>query len=376
MASGCQDALEAEPSEIDTRSHFSFVEVSKDKRTVSYVGKGSHSDVGAVQANRPCPVHRLLYYFEVEIMEVGTRNCVAVGISGRNFLLNRMPGTEPASFGYRGDEGKKFLCSTRGEPYGPPFARGDVVGCGINWLRDTLFFTRNGTYLGVATTLSQYASEAPPLFYSPEDIIKKDDPKSPEGRWFPTVGLHSPGERVRFRFGPPFSYDITRHRLDIMQEERANINREALAASSIFFDQDGRKKRIHQPVGDRLARSSKIEESWGASGPSASAASLRPALDVTDSLVRSYLTSAGFAETLAAFELDRVEEEQVDESKVSTRLTLDSTNTKTTGSLVVNSVDPHEEKPPAAGSFSQLPREQVSLRDAALRPSLGWRAAV
>ena len=66
-ASGSQDAAEHEPSEIDTRSHFSFVEVSKDKKTVTYVGKGSHSDIGAVQANECCPSQRLLYYFEVEL---------------------------------------------------------------------------------------------------------------------------------------------------------------------------------------------------------------------------------------------------------------------------------------------------------------------
>ena len=53
-ASGCYDLLgEIEPSEINTKNHPRFVEVSKDKCTVTYVGKGNHSDFGSVQSNVP-----------------------------------------------------------------------------------------------------------------------------------------------------------------------------------------------------------------------------------------------------------------------------------------------------------------------------------
>jgi hypothetical protein len=37
-----------------------------------------------------------------------------------------------SSFGYRGDDGLKFSGAMRGEPFGPTFTTGDVVGCGIN----------------------------------------------------------------------------------------------------------------------------------------------------------------------------------------------------------------------------------------------------
>ena len=60
--------------------------------------------------------------------------------------------------------------SERGEQYGPRFGTGDIIGCGLLTERRELFFTKNGAHLGVAF------SEISAILY-------------------PTVGLHSPGER-------------------------------------------------------------------------------------------------------------------------------------------------------------------------------------
>lgn len=33
---------------------------------------------------------------------------------------------------------------------GPPYTGGDIVGCGINFYTNEVFFTKNGTNLGIA----------------------------------------------------------------------------------------------------------------------------------------------------------------------------------------------------------------------------------
>jgi hypothetical protein len=70
-----------------------------------------------------------------------------------------MPGWDRHSFAYHGDDGCRFLNSSHGERYGPPFGEGDTIGCGVR-LRPVVpdgtagpppggdvFFTLNGTLL-------------------------------------------------------------------------------------------------------------------------------------------------------------------------------------------------------------------------------------
>lgn len=48
---------------------------------------------------------------------------------------------EPNSYGYHGDDGKKFHANGGGEDYGPLFTTGDIVGAGIHIQRQEIFFT-------------------------------------------------------------------------------------------------------------------------------------------------------------------------------------------------------------------------------------------
>lgn len=58
-----------------------------------------------------------------------------------------MPGWEPHSYGYHGDDGRKFgVHATPGEWH--LFDTYDVIGCGFDIERKTIFFTRNGVLLG------------------------------------------------------------------------------------------------------------------------------------------------------------------------------------------------------------------------------------
>mmetsp|Transcript_5931 Transcript_5931/g.16175 ORF Transcript_5931/g.16175 Transcript_5931/m.16175 type:complete len:627 (-) Transcript_5931:358-2238(-) len=85
------------------------------------------------------------------------RPCVAVGMCTSRFpVVGKMPGWDRHSFAYHGDDGCKFRDSTYGDPYGPPFGVGDVVGCGVRVRAPGLdgeeegarvFFTLNGTLL-------------------------------------------------------------------------------------------------------------------------------------------------------------------------------------------------------------------------------------
>lgn len=201
MATGAVEREEDEPSEINTKNHPHFVDVHKDKLTVTYVGKGNHTDFGSVQSDVPAPTNRLIYYFEVTVLDPGLRGSITVGLSDKSFLLNRQPGWEANSYGYRGEDGKKFVGSSRGEPYGPSFGKGDVVGCGIHYLKQYVFFTRNGVNLGNAGSLGS----------------------SPE--YYPTVGMHSPGEKVTLNLhrAQPFVFDLQRFIHQEMMEERTRI---------------------------------------------------------------------------------------------------------------------------------------------------------
>lgn len=48
---------------------------------------------------------------------------------------------EPHSYGYHGDDGKKFHNHGQGHDYGPTYSTGDVIGAGVHLERQEIFFT-------------------------------------------------------------------------------------------------------------------------------------------------------------------------------------------------------------------------------------------
>jgi hypothetical protein len=169
---------------------------------------------------------RLISYFEVSILEppavsddatgtglrppntrpvipnTNTSECVAVGLANHDFSLHtRMPGWDPNSFGYHGDDGGLFHASgSMVQQYGPAYGVGDVVGCGIDFLKGHLFYTLNGKYLGAAFSNLSTA------------VLQQD--------WFPVVGLDS-NCLVHCNFGceKPFCFDLS----GMIQEQKERL---------------------------------------------------------------------------------------------------------------------------------------------------------
>ena len=75
---------------------------------------------------------------------------MGVGLSAQGVNMNRLPGWDKQSYGYHGDDGHSFCSSGTGQPYGPTFTTGDTVGCALNLIDGSCFYTKNGIHLGVA----------------------------------------------------------------------------------------------------------------------------------------------------------------------------------------------------------------------------------
>lgn len=155
--------------------------------TVVYEGPNDdEKNACSVRTHVPVPSNAIaLFYFEVTVDNAGMRGNIGVGLCGKSVKLEKMPGWEAGSYGYHGDDGMVFRQSGRtGHKYGPKYTTGDTVGCCWDMVDNTVFFTKNGEFLGKA-------------FDSPKESL------------YPTVGMQTKGGRLTANFGDaPFEYDI------------------------------------------------------------------------------------------------------------------------------------------------------------------------
>lgn len=159
------------PSRWNSQDKYGGLEVLSDGQEVKFTGPKSDRDrdleACAIRADHPMPPQCGIYYFEVTIISrkreeyVYTcqyirsyvsnptfRSSIGIGFSSKNVPLSRLPGWEPESWAYHGDDGHSFCCNSSGKHYGPPFNAGDIIGCGINFRSNSAFFTKNGDHLG------------------------------------------------------------------------------------------------------------------------------------------------------------------------------------------------------------------------------------
>ena len=141
------------PSKWLETDKYGGLEVSADGLDVRYVGAhkmGDH-EAAATRSDHAMPPQCGIYYFEVNIIQKGKEGMIGVGFSSASASLERIPGWEPESWAYHGDDGKSFCCQIQGKTFGPTFTSGDVIGCGVNFMTGCGFFTKNGVFIGKRT---------------------------------------------------------------------------------------------------------------------------------------------------------------------------------------------------------------------------------
>jgi hypothetical protein len=146
-------------------------------------------------------------------------------------------------------------------PYGPMFGTGDVIGCGVDFGQNRVFYTKNGAYLGMVF-----------------------DNVGSNGDIFPSVGLRHTGEAIRVNFGhEPFKYDIDYH---VQQQRSLTWSKIQSTPLDRLFASSDQAKPPTEKQGDK--------EETGVSEEKLR----RP---ITE-LVLSYLAHHGYAKTARAFQ--------------------------------------------------------------------------
>lgn len=164
-----EEGLAPLPSKWNNHDKNGGLELLSDGQEVKFIGLKPTADrdheAYAVRADHVMPPQCGIYYFEVTILTrkreeyvvifsdrfavlTWYRSSIGIGFSSKNVPLSRLPGWEPESWAYHGDDGHSFCCQSSGKHYGPPFGAGDIIGCGINFKTGSAFFTKNGDHLG------------------------------------------------------------------------------------------------------------------------------------------------------------------------------------------------------------------------------------
>ncbi|KAK0048083.1 ran-binding protein 9 [Biomphalaria pfeifferi] len=190
------------PRSWSPKDKFNFIGLGQNNLRVHYKGVGKkQKDAASVRATHPIPAACGIYYFEVKVISKGRDGYMGIGLSAQGVNMNRLPGWDKQSYGYHGDDGNSFCSSGAGQPYGPTFTTGDTIGCCVNLIEHTCFYTKNGVNLGIAFT------DLPPSLY-------------------PTVGLQTPGEVVEANFGQfPFVFDIEDYKKEWKHKTKLTIER-------------------------------------------------------------------------------------------------------------------------------------------------------
>ncbi|GET00325.1 glucose-induced degradation complex subunit VID30 [Rhizophagus clarus] len=186
------------PTKLNANDSSDMLKVSEDGLKLVYVG--AHLDlrftfVGSIRANYHVPPEVGLFYYEINVIDKGTRGIIGLGFCEPNIRLGGMPGWDYRSYGYHGDDGQKFASSGKGSSYGPTFTTGDTIGVGINFYNNTMFFTKNGIHLGTAFT----------------DVDSNV--------LYPVIGMRSLRECVVVNFGQKsFMFDIDQYAQKVINE--------------------------------------------------------------------------------------------------------------------------------------------------------------
>ncbi|KAJ6855502.1 ran-binding protein M [Populus alba x Populus x berolinensis] len=212
---------EPEPKELNTlNSSGGFLVVSTDKLSVKYPSVNLHGhDVGVIQADKPVPDKRLVYYFEIFVKNAGAKGQIAIGFTNQELVRNAIRvfslalerilvanhgRWETNSCGYHGDDGNLYSGHGKGETFGPTFTTNDTVGAGINYAAQEFFFTKNGAVVGGVY-------------------------KEIKGPLFPTVAVHSQNEEIEVNFGQrEFAFDLKEYERQEAMKQKSTVDKISL----------------------------------------------------------------------------------------------------------------------------------------------------
>ena len=125
-----------------------------------------------VRADRPITRHGQ-FYFEVLIVSSGKGKEIGVGICIKNSSLNKMPGWDPFTFGYHGDDGKIYCedDSSRKAMKGEKFESGDQIGVLLDFNTAELTFSKNKKNIKMIKLEAHHMNQD---FYPSIGIISSD----------------------------------------------------------------------------------------------------------------------------------------------------------------------------------------------------------
>lgn len=193
------------PSQLSSVDKYQGLDLYNEGLDVKYNGvTGKELEAASIRSDHAMPPQCGIFYYEITITQKHKDCVVAIGFSAPKVSLERLPGWEPDSWGYHGDEGKVFAGVQSGQPYKSSFGTGDIIGCGVDFNKGHAFFTKNGLDLGVAFPDLDLST---PLF--------------------PCIGMkkHS-GVSIKVNFGgSAFSYDIVNRMSQEMDLVRRHITR-------------------------------------------------------------------------------------------------------------------------------------------------------
>ena len=162
----------------------SKIGISVDGLTVTTTEVSEENLKTRVQLRADHPIIPILpFYFEMKIVEAAGNGVIGIGVCTSSSQSTGLPGWDDNSWGYHGDDGHAFeegdrLLVTENPKYGT----GDTVGCGVDFVTRTVWFTCNGRRLET-------------VFYMVT------------GRLYPCVGVGDRGTVVTLNFGEdPFVY--------------------------------------------------------------------------------------------------------------------------------------------------------------------------
>ena len=108
-----------------------------------------------------------------------------------------MPGWDSASWGYHGDDGRKFHGTSSGWSYGKTFGKGKKVACHIDQSKGTAYFTIDGEQ---QSGQGQHIPHSKTISLDVLTYVLDMAFINITGRLYPIVGIRSPNAVVKARF--------------------------------------------------------------------------------------------------------------------------------------------------------------------------------